>query len=105
MGSENTYHSSFKAYQCCVLIPTYNNAQTLASVIDSVLKYTNDVVVVNDGSTDATADILKGYPNLHIVTQPANAGKGMALQTGFAYALSQGYKYAITIDSDGQHRP
>jgi glycosyltransferase involved in cell wall biosynthesis len=104
MGSENTYHSSFKAYQCCVLIPTYNNAQTLASVIDSVLKYTNDVVVVNDGSTDATADILKGYPNLHIVTQPANAGKGMALQTGFAYALSQGYKYAITIDSDGQHK-
>ena len=71
-----TYHSSFKAHRCCVLIPTYNNAQTLAMVIDSVLQYTDDVVIVNDGSTDATAEILKGYPHLHIVTQPANAGKG-----------------------------
>ncbi len=104
MGTENTYHSSFKAYRCCVLIPTYNNAQTLAMVINSVLQYTDDIVIVNDGSTDATADILKGYPNLHIVTQPTNAGKGKALQRGFGFAVEQGYKYAITIDSDGQHK-
>lgn len=105
MNPQNTYHSSFKAHKCCVLIPTYNNAQTLAAVIDGVLKYTDDIVVVNDGSTDATADILKGYPHIHVVTQPANAGKGKALRKGFKFAVEQGYKYAITIDSDGQHKP
>lgn len=104
MNLGNTYQSLLKEYRCCVLIPTYNNAQTLAAVINSVLVYTNDVIVVNDGSTDATADILKGFPQIQVVTQPANAGKGKALQTGFAYAVGKGYQYAITLDSDGQHK-
>ncbi len=88
-----------------MLVPTYNNAQTLAAVIDSVLQYTDDLVVVNDGSTDATATILANYPNIiQVVTQPTNMGKGKALRTGFAYAVEKGYRYAITLDSDGQHK-
>jgi glycosyltransferase involved in cell wall biosynthesis len=104
MDAQTPYHSQFREYRCCVLIPTYNNAQTVAQVIDAVLQYTDQVVVVNDGSTDGTADILKAYNNIQVVTQPANAGKGKALRTGFEKAVELGYQYAITLDSDGQHK-
>ncbi len=86
-----------------MLIPTYNNAATLQSVIESVSRYTEDIIVVNDGATDATADILASIGGIQVVTHNPNQGKGMALRNGFAYAYRQGYRYAITIDSDGQH--
>ena len=89
----------------CVLIPTYNNAKTLARVIDGVLRYTSHIIIVNDGATDATPDILTRYPQLTIIHLPKNKGKGNALRIGFDKARSLGYDYAITIDSDGQHYP
>lgn len=90
---------------CCVLIPTYNNAGTLARVLDDVLRQTHDIIVVNDGATDGTADILKNYPDIHQIHLPRNRGKGHALKTGFEHALNSGFEFAITIDSDGQHFP
>lgn len=89
----------------CVIIPTYNNAKTLQRVVDAVLQYITDVYVVNDGSTDATASILSQYDQIVIINQPENRGKGKALQAGFKRALEDGFDYAITIDSDGQHYP
>lgn len=89
----------------CVLIPTYNNAKTLARVIDGVLRYTSHIIIVNDGATDATPDILTRYPELTIIHLPKNKGKGNALRIGFDKARSLGYDYALTIDSDGQHYP
>lgn len=90
----------------CVLIPTYNNGGTLRAVIDGVLRYTDDVIVVDDGSTDCTPDILATYgERLQVVTFSRNRGKGSALKAGFRYALQSGYDYAVTIDSDGQHYP
>ena len=91
--------------KCCVLIPTYNNAGTLARVLDGVLRYTDRIIVVNDGATDSTAEILSGYPDLHQVHLPRNKGKGNALKVGFEHALDLDYDFAITIDSDGQHFP
>lgn len=95
----------FRELGCCVIIPTYNNDKTLASVIDGVLEYTADIIVVNDGATDRTAEILRSYNQLQVVEIPVNGGKGNALRRGFEYALSKNYRYAITIDSDGQHFP
>lgn len=90
----------------CVLIPTYNNDKTLERVLDGVLAYTSHVIVVNDGSTDSTSSILSKYKDsLTILNQPINKGKGVALRLGLEYARTQGYSYAITIDSDGQHYP
>lgn len=89
----------------CVLIPTYNNAKTLKRVIDGVLEYTTNIFIVNDGSTDSTAAILKNYPQLKIIHIPVNKGKGNALKVGFKEALTLGFDYVITIDSDGQHYP
>jgi glycosyltransferase involved in cell wall biosynthesis len=92
-----------KSLNFCVIVPTYNNHKTLARVLDSVLEYTTNVIVVNDGSTDSTREILKNYSNLTQIHHPKNAGKGTALQNGFKKALELNYDFAITIDSDGQH--
>ena len=95
----------FKKLNCCVLIPTYNNIQTIESVIQSTLEYCDDVIVVNDGCTDSTLEILNKYPQLIITTHTVNKGKGKALRDGFAQALEKGFEYVISIDSDGQHFP
>lgn len=89
----------------CVIIPTYNNAKTLKRVIEGVLNYTNHVFIINDGSTDATLQILQNYQQLHVIHLAENKGKGNALQTGFKVAIKHGFDYALTIDSDGQHYP
>jgi glycosyltransferase involved in cell wall biosynthesis len=89
----------------CVIIPTYNNANTIEGVISRTLGVTKDIIVVNDGSSDATSSILSLFPEITVVSWPVNRGKGYALRKGFKTAISQGYQYAITIDSDGQHFP
>lgn len=88
----------------CVLIPTYNNEKTLKRVIDGVLEYTENIIVINDGSTDSTLQILEKY-SITIIDLSENRGKGNALKIGFRKAKESGYNYAITIDSDGQHYP
>lgn len=89
----------------CVLIPTYNNERTLKKVIDGVLNYTQNIIIVNDGSTDSTVQILKDYPQIQQIHLPVNKGKGNALRVGFTQAQELGYDFVITIDSDGQHFP
>ncbi|MCE3074871.1 DUF2062 domain-containing protein [Chryseobacterium gwangjuense] len=89
----------------CVLIPTYNNEKTLKRVIDGVLEYTENIIVVNDGSTDSTAQILQNYPTIEVISLSENKGKGNGLKTGFKKAKKSGFDYVITIDSDGQHYP
>jgi glycosyltransferase involved in cell wall biosynthesis len=95
----------FKSRRVCVLVPTFNNSTTIGEVIKKLQLYTDDIVVVNDGSTDKTSEILGSFHELQIVSYEKNQGKGFALRTGFEYARSKGYEYAITIDSDGQHYP
>ena len=95
----------FKELNICVLIPTYNNERTLKRVIDGILNYTDNLLIVNDGATDSTVDILKNYPDVAQLHIPENKGKGNALREGFKKAEALGYKFAITIDSDGQHYP
>lgn len=96
----------FEEQRCCVLIPTYNNQKTLEKVITDTLEYTSHIVVVNDGSTDTTTQILEKFKDIiSIVNFQVNCGKGLALREGFKFALSKNYRYAISIDSDGQHYP
>ena len=61
--------------------------------------------MVNDGSTDQTMSILDSFPVVQKINIPVNTGKGWALRQGFKHAIEKGYRYAITIDSDGQHFP
>ncbi len=92
----------------CIIIPTYNNERTLSALIQGVIEYGRGkpIIVVNDGSTDSTREILKSFPhNLIILDHPKNTGKGYSIRKGFKEAISRGFDYAITIDSDGQHFP
>lgn len=92
----------------CVIIPTYNNEKTLQRVIDGVLDYAlpTEVIVVNDGATDSTPEILNTYSDrIHTISYTGNKGKGSALKIGFKKAIDLGFANAITIDSDGQHYP
>ena len=88
-----------------VLIPTFNNQKTLKRVLDGVFEYTQNIIVINDGSTDSTSEILKNYPEITIISLEKNQGKGNALKIGFKKAIELGFDFAITIDSDGQHYP
>ena len=87
----------------CVIIPTYNNAATLAAVIKNVAGFIDDIIVVNDGSTDNTVDVVNNFPSVQFISYSKNVGKGWALRKAFAYAIESGFTHAITIDSDGQH--
>ena len=87
-------------------MPTYNNAGTLRNIVERVLTFCEDVVVVNDGSTDASADILYSFGDkITIISYEKNRGKGYALKKGLEKARELGFDYAITIDTDGQHFP
>lgn len=76
----------------------------MADVVRRALAVCNDVVVVNDGSTDATADVLK-ETGVTVLTHNINRGKGKALKTGIEYARDKGFTHVVTIDADGQHFP
>ena len=89
----------------CVIIPTYNNDRTIADIIAGSQKECCDVIVVNDGSTDTTSDIIHQIEGITIVEYEKNRGKGYALRRGFECALQMGFSYAVTLDSDGQHEP
>lgn len=94
-----------QALRCAVLIPTYNNAGTIARVIAGVQQYCRDVIVVNDGSTDDTAQILDRTEGIVVIGYTRNRGKGYALRTGLREAARRGFRYLLTIDADGQHYP
>lgn len=103
LNTPNSYQLA-KELKCCVIIPTYNNAHAIQSVIDDVSQYMEDIIVVNDGATDNTAAILASIPNIKVISYLPNCGKGYALKQGFKTAFGLGFHYAITIDSDGQHK-
>lgn len=91
-----------------VVAPTYNNARTLGATIDGVVALGLPLIVVNDGSTDATADLLRDAVRRHeltVLAHPRNHGKAAALRTAFIAAREAGHTHAVTIDTDGQHDP
>ncbi len=97
------YRDQFKELNICIIIPTYNNSGTLEKIIRDVSVFTDDIYVVNDGSTDKTNEVLNKFPKLRSLSYAENVGKGWALRKGFEWAIKAGFNYAISIDSDGQH--
>jgi glycosyltransferase involved in cell wall biosynthesis len=87
-----------------VLIPAYNHGEKIAEVIAESLKLNIPVFVIDDGSTDSTADVISAIDGIFPLRHQSNRGKGAAILTGFAEA-SKVADWAITIDADGQHSP
>jgi hypothetical protein len=88
-----------------ILTPTFNNAATLGDVLRRIAALQLPVIIINDGSTDQTADVLKQFPTVYVLTHQVNQGKAAALRTGFEEAVRRGFTHALTIDTDGQHDP
>jgi glycosyltransferase involved in cell wall biosynthesis len=86
-------------------LPVYNEASHVDAVLDEVVRYAGDVLVVDDGSTDGTADRLAARNDIICIRHDKNRGYGAALTTAFDYAISAGYDVLVTIDCDGQHEP
>ncbi|MBP3202263.1 MAG: glycosyltransferase family 2 protein [Bacteroidales bacterium] len=118
------------ALNTLILIPTYNNAGTLEDVVRRALRQGYPVLVVDDGSTDRTPELLQALQKapqhqewhfsrqgdrtpvkagmlsrLSVITHRVNLGKGSALKTGFEEARRRGYRYVVSLDADGQHFP
>jgi glycosyltransferase involved in cell wall biosynthesis len=89
-----------------VVIPAYNEEKTIAFVLEHLRRVAPefDRVVVNDGSKDATGDIVAALGERQLAL-PCNLGYGHALQTGLKYSLLRGYDIVVSIDADGQHNP
>jgi len=88
----------------CVLIPAYNAQDTIGPVLEKVQSLGFDTIVVDDGSTDQTKSVGLKY-SISLLEHSKNLGKGLALRTGFQYAIEKGYELVITLDADGQHDP
>lgn len=86
------------------LIPAYNEEKKLAIVLEAVKKQMTDVLVVDDGSVDQTAEIARAA-DVHLLSRGYNCGKGQSLKDGFSWALERGYDAVLMLDADGQHDP
>ncbi|MCZ6766937.1 MAG: glycosyltransferase family 2 protein [bacterium] len=86
-----------------VIVPAYNEANVVRSVLKKLIEFGHTIVVVDDGSSDHTWEILQELP-VHALRHPINLGEGAALQTGMSYALSKGADVIVHFDADGQHR-
>lgn len=86
-------------------IPVYNEEHNLEAALSEVRKHVSDILVVNDGSTDRTSELLSRQKDLHIITHRHNLGYGGAIISAMAYAIAHGYDVLVTTDCDGQHEP
>jgi dolichol-phosphate mannosyltransferase len=86
-------------------IPVYNEAKHVHDVLAEVRRYCPDILVVNDGSTDGTAELLDREPGIFRIDHAANAGYGAALISAFGFALERDFDVLVTMDCDGQHEP
>lgn len=86
-------------------LPVFNEVETVDEVLDEVVKHSAHVLVVDDGSTDGTAELLAKRDDIILVRHQENKGYGGALTTAFQYAIDHGYEILVTVDCDGQHEP
>ncbi len=93
-----------KSLRYAILIPAYNHGKKVRGVVERTLQLGLPVIVVDDGSTDSTPQVLASLPGVTVIRHKENQGKGASLLTGFAAALGLA-DWAVTIDADGQHYP
>lgn len=86
-------------------LPVFNEATHLHAVLDEVVRFCDQVLVVDDGSTDGTASILAERQDVQVLTHAENRGYGAALCSAFSFARTENFDTLITIDCDGQHQP
>jgi dolichol-phosphate mannosyltransferase len=92
-------------HRTLTVLPVYNEIKHVAEVLDTVVRYSQEVLVVDDGSCDGTSELLAARRDIRVIRHPENRGYGAALKTAFDDAIRLGYDLLVTIDCDGQHEP
>jgi dolichol-phosphate mannosyltransferase len=93
------------SHRILTALPVYNEVRHVAEVVEQVRRYSPNVLVVDDGSSDGTADVLASLDGVRVLTHATNQGYGAALRSAFAYAARERFEVLVTIDCDGQHEP
>ncbi len=88
-----------------IAVPVYNEQRYVGPVLDEIKRFHPDILVIDDGSTDGTPEILAARPDVSCIRHPVNRGYGQSLIDAFAWADAKGYDWVITIDCDEQHEP
>ena len=86
-------------------LPVYNEIDYVDDVLEAVRQYSDNILVIDDGSTDGTSKRVARYSDIQVARHEQNQGYGAALKTAFQYAMTNGYEVVVTIDCDGQHEP
>ena len=86
-------------------LPVFNEETHLTGALEGALSYSDEVLVVDDGSTDGTAELLADRKDIHLITHRENCGYGAAVRSAFDFALDWKFDVLVTIDCDGQHQP
>lgn len=86
-------------------LPVFNEVTHVDAVLREVRRFSENVLVIDDGSTDGTREFLSQLQDIAVISHPQNRGYGAALRTAFEYALEHDYDILVTIDCDGQHEP
>lgn len=97
--------NAMQASRILTALPVYNEATHIRPVLEAVRKYSDEILIVDDGSSDDTPEILSRETDLHVLTHEVNQGYGAALNTAFQFSIDQGFDVLVTIDCDGQHQP
>ena len=86
-------------------LPVFNEVQHVLGVLREVRQYAEHILVVDDGSTDGTSQLLRDQPDIRLIQHPLNRGYGAALKSAFQYTIEEGFAGVVTLDCDGQHQP
>ncbi|MDG5776206.1 glycosyltransferase family 2 protein [Haloarculaceae archaeon H-GB2-1] len=103
-GEKATEVEENRSRSVLAIIPAHNEADTICEVIREAKEYVDDVIVIDDASTDDTRDVAKNVA-AGVITHPKNMGVGGAVHTGYQVAISDNYDVVVQLDADGQHDP
>jgi dolichol-phosphate mannosyltransferase len=93
------------SFRFLTALPVYNEIDYVDDVLHAVSRYSDNILVIDDGSTDGTSQRVNRHPDVKVVRHEQNQGYGAALKTAFEYAMANRYEVVVTIDCDGQHEP
>ena len=94
-----------KSQRWLAALPVYNEVQHVEEVLQKVRRHADHILVVDDGSTDGTSELLSRQPDIEVIRHPVNRGYGAALKSAFQFTMDEGFAGVVTLDCDGQHQP